>query len=118
MFLHYRKSFYAVLFGVVFVVIFSSGFYFGKQSVLESKEISLLNKELPAGVETDFTSFWKAWSILDEKFVSKKEMPKVEEFVIPGSLISREQTNVNITWYKGEYIQPEIIKKEFLDLIK
>jgi carboxyl-terminal processing protease len=81
MFLHYRKSFYAVLFGVVFAVIFSSGFYFGKQSVLESKEISLLNKELPAGVETDFASFWKVWSILDEKFVSKKEMPTDQEKV-------------------------------------
>ncbi len=44
---------------------------------------------------------------------STKEMPRVEEFVIPGCMISREQTNVNITWYKGEYIQPEIIKKEF-----
>ncbi len=81
MFLHYRKYFYAVLFGVVFAVVFGSGFYFGKQSSSDTKEISLANTNLPPGVETDFDSFWKAWSVLDEKFVSKNKMPTDQEKV-------------------------------------
>lgn len=44
---------------------------------------------------------------------SSTEMPIVEEFVIHGQMISKEQTADNITWYKGEYIEPKTIKEAF-----
>jgi Domain of unknown function (DUF4178) len=42
-----------------------------------------------------------------------KDIPLVEEFVRPGYMISKEQTVDNITWYKGEYVEPNVIKKAF-----
>jgi len=81
MFSHYRKSFYYALVVAVFVVVFGSGFYFGKKSAPSINEVALLNKTAPAGIETDFEAFWKTWTVLNEKFVSKKKIPTDQEKV-------------------------------------
>ncbi len=52
------------------IIFFSFGFYKGKAEVFvmpASLEVSNKNLGQPAGV--DFTTFWKAWDILNEKFV-------------------------------------------------
>lgn len=81
MFSHYRKSFYYALVVAVFAIVFGSGFYFGKKSTPSIEEVSLLNKTAPAGIEADFEAFWKTWTVLNEKFVSKKKIPTDEEKV-------------------------------------
>lgn len=81
MFSHYQKSFYYALVVAVFVVVFGSGFYFGKKSSPSIDEVALLNKTAPAGIETDFEAFWKTWTVLNEKFVSKKKIPTDQEKV-------------------------------------
>ncbi|MFA6077661.1 MAG: S41 family peptidase [Candidatus Paceibacterota bacterium] len=81
MFSRYRKSFYYALVVAVFVVVFGSGFYFGKKSSPSIDEVALLNKTAPAGIETDFEAFWKTWTVLNEKFVSKKKIPTDQEKV-------------------------------------
>lgn len=54
---------------IVFGIVFYVGFYFGQEAEREQGKFStILNKEGEADV--DFASFWKAWSILDEKFVA------------------------------------------------
>lgn len=54
---------------IVFGIVFYVGFYFGQEAEREQAKFStILNKEGEADV--DFASFWKAWSILDEKFVA------------------------------------------------
>jgi carboxyl-terminal processing protease len=78
---HYRKSFYSALAIVIFALVFASGFYFGEKSVSGRAEISLSNMKTPPGVETDFDPFWKAWAVINEKFVTKKKMPTDQEKV-------------------------------------
>ncbi len=63
----------AYVFGVLLIVlaIFSIGFYTGKSSQSENdKMVSILNKNAGAGENVDFATFWKAWEIIDEKYVS------------------------------------------------
>jgi hypothetical protein len=45
--------------------------------------------------------------------ISQTEIPSVQEYIEPPLMISKEKTSDNITWYRGEYIQPEEIKKGF-----
>ena len=49
-------------------ILFATGFYAGKRSSLEIKSAQFLNATSTDKV--DMTAFWKAWSILDDKFVS------------------------------------------------
>lgn len=69
------------------------------------------------GVKYDLFSKYKAKLVSARgEFVyrfSPDEIPSVEEFVRPGEMISKEQTADNITWYKGEYIEPGVVKKVF-----
>lgn len=44
---------------------------------------------------------------------STSEIVTVEEYVRSGYMISKEQTTTNITWYKGEYFAPAVIKSIF-----
>jgi len=45
--------------------------------------------------------------------LSSAESAYVEEYINPPEMLSKERTADNITWYKGEYIQPEDIKSGF-----
>lgn len=67
------------LVGLIAIVIvaasFGGGVYVGLNRYPEVKKItSLSNKEAPASLPTgaDFAPFWKAWNVLDEKYVSFK----------------------------------------------
>ncbi len=44
---------------------------------------------------------------------SHMEIPRNEEYVNGAVMISKEYTTNNITWFKGEYIEPGIIKSAF-----
>jgi len=68
-FLKYRAYIFSVL--LVLGVVFYSGYYFGVEKQKEySKLDSIINKTATSTEDIDFDSFWKAWSIIDEKFVS------------------------------------------------
>ncbi len=50
---------------------FGTGFYFGKTSKTEIEKVEALsNKENNLVEKVDFTPFWTAWNVLNEKYVS------------------------------------------------
>lgn len=56
--------------GVVFVVgVFFGGVYVGYANrAITEKITTVINKESSVSSKTDFDTFWKAWSIVDQKF--------------------------------------------------
>jgi len=56
--------------------IFISGAYFGysQRPAVEKVKI-LFNKETQKPAEVDFSPFWQAWNLLEEKYVDK-EFPR------------------------------------------
>lgn len=68
-FFKYRIYVLGVLIAVI--GIFSLGYYSGKSSQSENDKItSILNKNSGIGENIDFASFWKAWEVINEKYVS------------------------------------------------
>lgn len=66
--------------GVVAVVViagaFFTGTYVGAHSQLKASQLDIVqNKDNPLAASVDFAPFWKAWQILNEKFVSSKPVP-------------------------------------------
>ena len=66
-FANYKSNSAAIFLAAL--ILFAAGFYIGKQSESESSKVTtLINKE--GGVENiDFEPFWKAWNVINEKFV-------------------------------------------------
>jgi len=64
---------------------FYGGYYFGKERPPEITKVGLLNKELPSEIASsnavDFEPFWKVWNVINEQYVSKKEIPTDQEKV-------------------------------------
>lgn len=55
---------------VVFVVIFFSGFWLGRKTTPDEVYLSnILNKDSNGSTSVDFAPFWKAWNVIDEKYV-------------------------------------------------
>lgn len=55
---------------VVLVLIFSAGFYTGRNYQSdEQKVVTLINKDQDGNQTVDFAAFWKAWNVINEKFV-------------------------------------------------
>ncbi len=56
---------------VLFVLgTFFSGFYFGRHTQYQYDQLAnILNKTAGAPSEVDFAPFWKAWSVINEKYV-------------------------------------------------
>ena len=51
--------------------VFFSGYHFGKNNIPESERVSsVINKTAGASTTVDFEPFWKAWNILNDKYVS------------------------------------------------
>jgi carboxyl-terminal processing protease len=68
-FFKYRIYISGILLAVVGV--FFIGFYVGKTDKSENQKLaSILNKADGVGENIDFASFWKAWEVIDEKYVS------------------------------------------------
>ena len=59
--------------------IFISGAYFGysQRPAVEKVKI-LFNKETQKPAEVDFSPFWQAWNLLEEKYVDKEELNSQE----------------------------------------
>src|SRR3989338_4226408 len=67
-FFKYRAYAFAII--LVALGIFFVGFYTGKTSQLKNNQISsIINKNVGIGEEVDFASFWKAWEVINEKYV-------------------------------------------------
>ncbi len=63
---------------VIAAGLFGSGVYVGVKMPAESKIAGLINKE-PAfniGDNTNFATFWQAWSLLDQKFVDRNKLDR------------------------------------------
>jgi carboxyl-terminal processing protease len=55
---------------VIFGSIFFAGFSYGKHTQSEKDQLaSIINKDGDAGVTADFAPFWKAWRVINEKYV-------------------------------------------------
>ncbi len=68
-FFKYRVYVLGVMIAVI--AIFSLGYYSGKSSQSEDDKIaSILNKSTGVGEGIDFASFWKAWEVINQKYVS------------------------------------------------
>ncbi len=67
-FFKYRAYVLAVL--VIVGGIFFSGYYIGKQNIASSQKITgIANMADPSVSSVDFEAFWKAWQIINEKYV-------------------------------------------------
>jgi carboxyl-terminal processing protease len=68
----FSKRYQLVIIALLLIgVIFFSGFYFGRFTQSdESKIASVINKENANGTKVDFAPFWKAWEIINEKYVA------------------------------------------------
>ncbi|TSC60052.1 MAG: Carboxy-terminal-processing protease [Parcubacteria group bacterium Gr01-1014_107] len=51
-------------------IVFLAGFYIGTSQESPAAEVvGVESKQTPTSIEADFSPFWKAWSLLDEKYV-------------------------------------------------
>lgn len=80
-----RNSWRTTLVALLIIgAVFYAGFYAGKESKPAIENITALEgKESPPALATvpDFSSFWRAWSLLDEKFVTTATSTSPEERV-------------------------------------
>lgn len=51
-------------------IVFFLGFYFGKNNKSESEKIAEIINKTDATTNVDFGAFWKAWNVVNEKFIS------------------------------------------------
>jgi carboxyl-terminal processing protease len=66
----FKYRLYALLGLVIFGSIFASGFYFGKHKQFQADQLaSIINKEDSITTSVDFAPFWKAWRVINEKYV-------------------------------------------------
>jgi len=63
-----KKSLVLFFSCVIIIAVFGSGFYFGKQQVPPPPVQGVCNQELGEPVDVDFSLFWDAWRVLEEKF--------------------------------------------------
>jgi carboxyl-terminal processing protease len=64
-----KKASFSAVIVVVIGFSFFSGYYFGETSIpVEDRIISISNKDTDQPETVDFAAFWKAWSVLNEKF--------------------------------------------------
>lgn len=77
----FKNRNYSLAIVVAIFVVFSIGFYVGKSSQSQSPEMmALINK---AGVDgeykdVDFGAFWKAWTLIDQKFIPSNSTTTIE----------------------------------------
>jgi len=64
---------------VVILVAFFSGMHVGANNPPEVDNILLANKETQAGITADFSSFWKAWNTINEKYPGADEIKDQEK---------------------------------------
>jgi carboxyl-terminal processing protease len=56
---------------VIFLVIFFGGVWFGRATTPDEAYLTnILNKDSSGATTTDFAPFWKAWNLINEKYVS------------------------------------------------
>jgi carboxyl-terminal processing protease len=67
------KSIIVTLFLIVIFFIFGIYIGFYNQPSI-NKIVSITNKENSVGILSDFSPFWKAWKIIDEKYPNAKEI--------------------------------------------
>ncbi len=70
-----RRWSYAIISLVLLALVFGAGVYFGynKRSAIE-KVFGISNKENLKPADVDFSPFWQAWSLVNDKFVSKDKI--------------------------------------------
>ena len=65
----FKYRVYALIVIVILGGVFYSGYYWGQKNITdEDRVVSILNKANP-DAQVDFSTFWKAWNIINEKYV-------------------------------------------------
>ena len=64
------------LFGLLIIILagFAGGFYFRQSQIPVTPPPCLINTELGEPAEFDFSLFWEAWQVLEEKFVDPEKI--------------------------------------------
>lgn len=65
----FRKGFLIIFLLGFILFIFGAGFYYGKSQVPATPPQGIINADLGQPAGTDFSLFWQAWRVLEEKFV-------------------------------------------------
>ncbi|MDD5318819.1 MAG: S41 family peptidase [Candidatus Pacebacteria bacterium] len=62
-----------IILGIIILISFEVGINIGKkQAIAQTTAADVINKTEGESTNVDFAPFWKAWSILDEKYVATK----------------------------------------------
>ncbi len=65
---------------LIILITFYSGFYFGKSNQIENEKLALLlNRDNLATTTVDFGAFWKAWNIINDKYVPTNSTTTIEK---------------------------------------
>lgn len=65
----FKKGFLMIFWLGLILLIFGTGFYYGKSQIPTPPPQGIINAELGKPAGTDFSLFWEAWKVLEEKFV-------------------------------------------------
>jgi carboxyl-terminal processing protease len=66
----FRKNWTLISAIIVIAISFYTGFYFGQNNTpAVSQVVGIDNKESDISSTTDFSTFWKVWNVLNEKYV-------------------------------------------------
>jgi len=74
---------------VVVCIVFYAGFYAGSTSSITTGDRAgayLSGQEIGKPIKTDFSSFWKAWNILNEKFVASGTSTPTDDEKVYGAI--------------------------------
>ncbi len=63
----YKVHFFGGL--ILLGIFFYSGFYYGKNHKSDEEKIATIINKSDATAEVDFSSFWKAWNTINEKYI-------------------------------------------------
>ncbi len=69
-----RKIIFLFFSLVLLAAVFSGGYFFGKSSVKPEIIFGIQNPELGLPLGADFSIFWQAWAILQERFANKDKL--------------------------------------------
>lgn len=68
------KKFAAIFFVLIIFTAFGAGFYFGKNQLPSTPPENIINSELGKQKSADFSLFWEAWNVLEDKFVDQNKI--------------------------------------------
>lgn len=82
---NWRTIIYIFISLILLVLVFGGGVYLGYRNIPEiNKIISVSNRETPVGVDADFSAFWKAWNVLEDKSIYNNKV--TDQYKVWGAI--------------------------------